>query len=114
MRHILHPCDQRKGAIASAEFEGGEYGTGFSFFVGSIPPGSDGPRLHRHPYAEVCIVRSGQAAMVIDGEQVVAGPGDIIVLGSGTSHQFSAIGDDRLDMVCIHASNRFIIEWLNR
>lgn len=74
MFHIRKPCDQRKGAIAIVEFEGEPYDAGVSFFVGNLPPGK-GPRLHKHPYSETCIVRSGQAAMVVDGEQVVASPG---------------------------------------
>ena len=27
-------------------------------------------------------------------------------------HGFTALGNERLDMICIHASDRFIIEWL--
>jgi len=110
--HILHRGDQRKGAIATVEFEGEPYGAGLSFFLGNLPPGK-GPGLHQHPYAETCIVLSGQAAMVVDGDEVVAGAGDIVVIGSATSHRFTAIGDERLDMVCVHASDRFVIEWLN-
>jgi mannose-6-phosphate isomerase-like protein (cupin superfamily) len=51
--------------------------------------------------------------MVVDGEEVVAGAGDIVVIGSATPHRFTAIGDERLNMVCIHASDRFVIEYLN-
>ncbi len=112
MFHILHPDDQRKGAIAAVEFQGESYGAGVSFFIGDLEPGK-GPRLHKHPYAETCIVRSGQAAMTIDGEEVVAGPGDIVVIAPETPHRFTAIGDERLVAVCIHASDRFIIEWLS-
>src|SRR5947199_77992 len=71
---------------------------------GNLPPGK-GPGLHQHPYAETCVVLSGQAAMVVDGEEVVAGTGDIVVIGSATPHCFTAIGDERLDMVCVHASD---------
>ena len=112
MFHILKPSDQRKGAIARVEFEGEPYGAGVSFFLGNLPPGK-GPGLHQHPYAETCIVLSGQAAMVVDGEEVVAGAGDIVVIGSATPHRFTAIGDERLDMVCVHASERFVIERLS-
>ena len=49
--------------------------------------------------------------MVVDGEEVVAGAGDIVVIGSATPHRFTAIGEERLDMVCVHASDRFVIEW---
>ena len=72
MFHILHPCDQRKGAIAKVEFEGEPYGAGVSFFLGNLPPGK-GPGLHQHPYAETCIVLSGQAAMVVDTGPPVLG-----------------------------------------
>lgn len=112
MFHILKPSDQRKGTIAAVEFEGQPYGAGISFFLGNIPPGK-GPGLHKHPYSETCIVLAGEAAMVVDREQVIARAGDIVVIGPATPHRFTAIGDQRLDTVCIHASDRFIIEWLN-
>ena len=111
MFHILHRGDQRKGAIAAVEFEGQAYAAGVSFFIGDLEPGK-GPPLHKHPYSETCIVRSGKAAMTIDGQEVVAGAGDIVVIGPETPHRFIAIGDERLVAVCIHASDRFIIEWL--
>jgi mannose-6-phosphate isomerase-like protein (cupin superfamily) len=112
MFQIVHRCDQRKGAIATVEFEGEPYGTGISFFLGNLAPGK-GPGLHRHPYPETCIVLSGRAAMVVDGKEVVAGAGDVVVIGPATPHRFTAIGPERVDMVCIHASERFIIETLN-
>lgn len=112
MFHLLKPNDQRKGAIADVEFEGGPYGAGVCFLLGNAPPGR-GPPLHKHPYAEVCVVRSGQVAMTVDGREVIARPGDIAVIGPGTPHRFVGIGDERLDMVCIHATSRFIIEWLS-
>jgi mannose-6-phosphate isomerase-like protein (cupin superfamily) len=112
MYRILNRRDQRKGAIATVEFEGEPYGAGVSFFLGNLPPGK-GPGLHQHPYAETCIVLSGQAAMVVDGEEVVAGAGDIVVIGPATPHRFTAIGDERLDMVCVHDTDLFVIENLS-
>ncbi|TAM84167.1 MAG: cupin domain-containing protein [Acidobacteria bacterium] len=111
MFQILHPQDQKKGKIASVEFEGEPYGAGVSFFVGKIEPGK-GPGLHQHPYAETCIVLSGQAAIVIDGEELLASAGDIVVIGPATPHSFIATGNERLDMVAIHHTARFIIESL--
>ena len=111
MLHLLRPRNQRKGAIADVEFEGEPYAAGVSFFLGNAPPGI-GPPLHNHSYAEVCIVRSGQAAMTLDGQDIVAQAGDIVVIGPGTPHRFVSTGDERLDMMCIHANSQFIIEWL--
>ena len=62
---------------------------------------------------ETCIVRSGMAAMTADGKEVVAGPGDIVVIGTETPHRFTPIGEERLVAVCLHASDLFIIEWLS-
>lgn len=109
MFHIVHREDQRRGKVASVEFEGEPYGAGVSFFLGNLEAGQ-GPGAHQHPYAETCIVFSGQAAMVIDGEEIVAGAGDIVVIGAGTPHRFTAIGDEKLAMVAIHHTDRFIIE----
>jgi hypothetical protein len=36
MFHRLNRCDQRKGAIATVEFEGEPYGAGVSFFQGNL------------------------------------------------------------------------------
>lgn len=112
MFHVLHRSDQRKGAIAAVEFEGMSYNAGASFFLGDLAPGR-GPTLHKHPYSEICIIRSGQARMTIDKKKVVAGPGDIIVIEPVTPHGFTAIGDERLEIICIHVSDRFIIEGVN-
>ena len=51
--------------------------------------------------------------MVCDGIELGAGAGDVVVIGRATPHRFAAIGDKRLDMVCVHASDRFIIEPLS-
>lgn len=111
MFHVLHPRDQRRGALAAVEFEGRPYGADVSFFAGNLLPGS-GPGLHKHPYAETCIVHAGKATMTIDGVEFTAGPGDIVVIEPNTPHRFTAIGPERLVAICIHAADRFAIEWL--
>ncbi len=111
MFRVMKQGEAPRGKIATVEFEGEVYGVGFSFLVGDLLPG-EGPALHRHPYPEICLVRSGQAAITVDGQDVVAGPGDIVMIGPGSPHSFRAIGKDRLEAVGIHAASRFIIEWL--
>jgi quercetin dioxygenase-like cupin family protein len=111
MFHILHPQDQRKSAIAKVAFEGASHGAGISFFQGDLAPGK-GPGLHQHPYPETCIVLGGRAALVVGGEETVAAAGDIVVIAPATPHRFTAIGDERLEMICVHASDRFVIDWV--
>jgi len=50
--------------------------------------------------------------MTADGQDIEAGPGDIVVVGSETSHKFKNIGSERLDIICIHSSPRMIQESL--
>ncbi len=84
-------------------FEGEPYGGGVSFFLINNEPGA-GPDLHRHPYSETWIVRSGRGRFTTDGVDIEAGPGDIIVATAGTPHKFKNIGAERLVAVCIHAA----------
>jgi mannose-6-phosphate isomerase-like protein (cupin superfamily) len=98
-----------KGGTVS--FEGEPYGSGVSVFLVNNQPGT-GPDLHRHPYPETWIVRSGRARITADGQDIEAGPGDIVVVTAETPHKFKNIGTERLDIICIHASPRFIQEWL--
>lgn len=92
-------------------FEGERHGSGVSFFLVNSPPGF-GPGLHRHPYSETWIVRSGRALFTADGDELEAGPGDILVVGPETPHKFKNLGPERLDIVCIHASPTMIQEEL--
>lgn len=110
MIQVLHPHDQKKGAIADVEFEGAPYGAGVSFFLGKASAGQ-GPPPHRHPYPETCIVRAGRVLITLEETEVEASAGDIVVIAPGTLHGFRAVGSERLEMVCIHASERFVIEW---
>jgi mannose-6-phosphate isomerase-like protein (cupin superfamily) len=109
MHTVIRSGELRPSPGGTVTFEGAGYGSGVSFFLVDNEPGA-GPDLHRHPYPETWIVRSGQARFTADGEELEAGPGDIVVVGSETPHKFKNIGAERLDIVCIHASPRMIQE----
>ena len=95
----------------TVKFEGEAYGSGVSCFFVNYEPG-DGPDLHKHPYSETWIVRAGKGRLTVDGEDIEAGPGDIVVASPETPHKFKNIGAGRLEVICIHASPRIIQEWL--
>lgn len=111
MHRVLRASEQQRSPGGTLTFEGEPYGSGVSFFLVNNQPG-EGPDLHRHPYPETWIVRSGRARFTADGEDVEVGPGDIAVVTSETPHKFKNIGSDRLDIICIHASPRIIQEEL--
>jgi mannose-6-phosphate isomerase-like protein (cupin superfamily) len=95
----------------TVKFEGESYGSGVSFFLVNNQPGT-GPDLHKHPYSETWIVRSGNARITAEGQDMEVSVGDIIVVTPETPHKFKNIGTDRLDIICIHASPRMIQEML--
>ena len=111
MYNVIRAGEIQRSPGGTLTFEGEPYGSGVSFFLVHNEPGA-GPDLHRHPYPETWIVRSGQARVTADGEELEAGPGDILVVGPETPHKFKNVGSERLDIVCIHASSRIIQEEL--
>jgi mannose-6-phosphate isomerase-like protein (cupin superfamily) len=106
---VIRSGDIERSPGGTLTFEGEPYGSGVSFFLVYNEPGA-GPDLHKHPYSETWIVRSGTARFTADGDELEAGPGDILVVGAHTPHKFKNVGDERLDIVCIHDSPRMVQE----
>lgn len=94
--HVVSP----NGTI---RFEGAPYGGEVSMFIMDSPPGH-GSGLHRHPYSETWIVRSGDVEFTVGEEKMRAQAGDIVVVPAGIWHRFENVGRSRLDLICIHAS----------
>ena len=83
----------------------------FSFILVHSEPGV-GPKLHRHPYAEVFVVESGQATFQIGDETVVVEGGHVVVSPPGEAHGFTNTGTDQLRLTAIHGASQFTTEWL--
>jgi mannose-6-phosphate isomerase-like protein (cupin superfamily) len=111
MHSIIRPEEQERTSTGTVRFEGEPSGSGVSLFLVYNQPG-EGPDLHRHPYSETWIVRSGAARFTADGEDIEAGSGDIVVVGPETPHKFKNSGTGRLELVCVHDSPRIIQEEL--
>ncbi|MEX2211651.1 MAG: cupin domain-containing protein [Gaiellaceae bacterium] len=109
MHRVIRAGELPPSPGGTVTFEGEPYGSGVSFFLVHNEPGA-GPDLHCHPYSETWIVRNGRASFTADGEELEAGPGDILVVGPETPHKFKNLGPDRLELVCIHDSPRMIQE----
>ena len=107
MYTVIRSGELQPSPGGTVKFEGESYGSGVSFFLVNNEPGM-GPGLHKHPYSETWIVRAGKGLFTADGQDLEAGPGDILVVGPETPHKFKNIGTERLDVICIHASPRMI------
>lgn len=96
----------------SHEFVGAEHGdVPFSIILVHSRPGA-GPKLHRHPYAEVFVVESGQATFQIGSDSVVVEGGHVVVSPPGEAHGFTNTGTGELRLTAIHGASRFNTEWL--
>jgi mannose-6-phosphate isomerase-like protein (cupin superfamily) len=93
-------------------WEGGEAGAGVSLIFNQQSGPGQGPRLHRHPYPETFIIHSGRARFTIGSAVVEAGPGDILVAPAHAPHKFASLGPEPMISTNIHASGRFVTEWL--
>jgi mannose-6-phosphate isomerase-like protein (cupin superfamily) len=94
------------------EWQGGTLGAGICIIANRIDGAGGGPRLHRHPYAETIVVRSGTGRFTLGDRQVVLCAGHILVIPPGTPHKFSNIGPEPLETIDIHENGAFITEWL--
>lgn len=102
------PIEQAE--LAGGDFEGRAHGSNVSiFFERDLPPGA-GPRLHRHPYDETFVIQAGSALFTLGDEEVVGSAGQILVAPAGLPHRFRSLGG--YTALHIHASDRFIQEWL--
>jgi mannose-6-phosphate isomerase-like protein (cupin superfamily) len=80
--HIV-ALDDLEHSRHSHEFVGAEHGeVPFSVILVHSQPGV-GPKLHRHPYAEVFIVESGSATFQIGTESIVVDEGHVVVSPPG-------------------------------
>lgn len=95
------------GKSRTVRFEGADHGGAVSFFLVDNEPGQ-GSMLHVHPYSETWIVRRGEAEFTVGGQTTRARAGDIVVAAADVPHRFENVGNDRLELVCIHPADRIV------
>lgn len=86
------------------EFEGKQFGTNVSVVFYTTDEVGCGPRLHRHAYDEVFIVREGRALFTVGERQIEAVAGQIVFGPAGVPHKFVNLGPGRLETTDIHVT----------
>ena len=94
------------------EWQGGAHGSAVCVIADRLERPGGGPRLHRHPYPEVFIVRRGTGLFTVGDEQILATEGQIVVVPPGVPHKFTNPGPDPFEKISIHESGSFSTEWL--
>lgn len=110
---VIERQDGRTGGAAwSDNIEGKPYDAGVSIILESTDTVGSGPRLHKHPYPETFVIRSGRALFTVGAEELVGSAGQILVVPADTPHKFAVLGPERFESVNIHANDEFVTEWL--
>ena len=109
---IVIPLDDLEHTAHARELVGAEHGdVPFSVILVHSQPGV-GPKLRRHPYAEVFIVEQGEATFRLGDETIVVPGGHVVVGPPNVPHGFTNTGSGELRLTAIHGAGRFDTEWL--
>jgi quercetin dioxygenase-like cupin family protein len=112
VRDLVLPLDSLEPSEHSHEFVGAEHGeVPFSIILVHSRPGV-GPKVHRHPYAEVFIVEAGEATFRLGDETIVVRAGHVVVGPPDIPHGFTNSGPGELRLTAIHGAPRFETLWL--
>ena len=98
------------GTGRTRRFVGREHGAGISYFFVDNDPGQ-GPGLHWHPYTETWVVLEGTAEITMGDRRLIAEVDDTATVPAGVWHRFENVGEGRLRMLCIHASDVIVQTW---
>ena len=101
----------KAGTSRDGNVKGADHGASISLILDESDPGQ-GPRLHRHPYDETWVVQEGHLTFQCGEEHFAVGAGDIVIVPAEVAHKFTNDGPSRSKLVCIHASQTFMGEWL--
>ena len=110
---VLTATTELASGTTAQRFDGAAHGDGIavSFFLNHTPPGR-GAEAHRHPYAEVFAIHDGDVTFVVDGEEIAARGGQVVVVPPGAAHAFRNSGERTLEMTSIHPAAEMVTEWL--
>ena len=109
---LVVPLDELEHTEHANELVGADHGAvPFSVILVHSQPGV-GPKLHRHPYAEVFIVEAGEATFRLGDETVIVSGGHVVIGPPDVPHGFTNTGPAELRLVAIHGAPSFNTEWL--
>lgn len=80
----------------------------FNLSVITIQPHRDGPPVHQHAAEDDSFyMLDGELTFLVDGEEVVAGPGTFVLVPPEVPHTFANRGDEPARFVNVHAPAGF-------
>jgi mannose-6-phosphate isomerase-like protein (cupin superfamily) len=113
---MAHVIDRETWTRAPDRWQGelqcGQFGANSCLIFNYQPKIGAGPRLHKHPYAEIFVIRSGTGLFTVGDQEITATAGQILIVPPDTPHKFVNLGPGPLESTDIHENGHFITEWL--
>jgi quercetin dioxygenase-like cupin family protein len=103
---IVGPEDGRRialGVQALRVLSEGTAGLDVAIVDTTLPPGSGAPRHVHHDHEEAFFVIDGTVRIRLDGEEVVSGPGGIVVAERGQVHAFTNVGEGPARLLALYS-----------
>jgi quercetin dioxygenase-like cupin family protein len=71
----------------------------------TLDPGH-APNPHSHPHEQIVYILSGRARFHVGGEEVIVGPGEMLVVPPGAEHWAETVGDESVVDLSIFSPRR--------
>ncbi|HZT87526.1 MAG TPA: cupin domain-containing protein [Stellaceae bacterium] len=83
---------------------GREFGAGFEMILGRVAPGGEASRHYHVEEAQIVYVLKGEAEVALgDAAPRRCGPGTIIRIPPGLTHEVVTVGDEALEVIVLYA-----------
>ena len=89
---------------------GGAHGIGVSLIFGNWPPDT-GPDTHRHSKGSAICVIEGRGVFTVNGEEMFAEAGDVVIVPANAWHTFHNVGDGPLRTIAADEGERHDLEF---
>jgi mannose-6-phosphate isomerase-like protein (cupin superfamily) len=98
--HVL----EARGSVMAFKAVATQTGGDFSLMERTLPPAGRRPPAHRHGNcSEAFFVLEGTVAFELDGEELLGGPGDFLLVPRGRAHTFGNGGAQPARLLVLHA-----------
>jgi mannose-6-phosphate isomerase-like protein (cupin superfamily) len=109
---MLIDSESLRLSATTSLFEGAQHGgVQLSIYLVDYAPGT-GARLHVHPHPEVFVIESGEATLTVDGKEINARAGQIVVAPANKPHRFTSTGAIPLRAINVLPSDKSMVTWL--
>ena len=95
---------EARGSVMAFKAVAAQTGGDFSLMERTLPPAGRRPPAHRHGNcSEAFFVLEGTVAFELDGEELLGGPGDFLLVPRGRAHTFGNGAEQPARLLVLHA-----------